>query len=336
MRGVGLLSQRIDEGEFFYLHNAHGDVVQRTDFSGGIAKTYDYDAFGVEQGIDQTDPNPFRYCGEYFDKESETVYLRARYYCPGIGCFTSEDVARDGLNWYTYCENNPVNRVDPFGLDSYILYEPEDDNWEKMELMRKELYELYGTDIHFIAVSSGDKFTQIWNGVGEGDHKGLGFDKEGNAVSVDATILLFHGDENGIGFKMSSGGWAKDDLTLAEIGNLNEVSMDTSISFTCLGGSVGGVTNSFYNRQSGINQIIGADAGVSVNVNKTTSTSGMWWWKKTTTVSSLDIFTGTDVPTATGFKLYQRNSKEGVDYLGGLGYHFTSLTDLITMARGYK
>jgi len=30
-RGVGLLSQRIDEGEFFYLHNAHGDVVQRTD-----------------------------------------------------------------------------------------------------------------------------------------------------------------------------------------------------------------------------------------------------------------------------------------------------------------
>jgi len=61
MRGVGLLSQRVDEGEFFYLHNAHGDVVQRTDFSGGIAKTYDYDAFGVEQGIDQTDPNPFRY-----------------------------------------------------------------------------------------------------------------------------------------------------------------------------------------------------------------------------------------------------------------------------------
>ena len=30
--------------------------------------------------------------------------------------FTQEDPAKDGLNWYAYCGNNPVNFVDPWGL----------------------------------------------------------------------------------------------------------------------------------------------------------------------------------------------------------------------------
>ncbi|MCX7748374.1 MAG: hypothetical protein N2645_16040 [Clostridia bacterium] len=65
--------------------------------------------------------NPFRYCGEYFDKETGTIYLRARYYNPGIGRFITEDSfagdANDplSLNLYTYCHNNPINGWDPTG-----------------------------------------------------------------------------------------------------------------------------------------------------------------------------------------------------------------------------
>ena len=40
---------------------------------------------------DKNDTNPFRYCGEYYDNETESIYLRARNYDPGIGRFTSED-----------------------------------------------------------------------------------------------------------------------------------------------------------------------------------------------------------------------------------------------------
>ena len=79
-------------------------------------KVYDYDAFGVEKSPDEMDVNPWRYCGEYYDVETGTVYLRARYYNPTLGRFTSEDPAGDGLNWYTYCANNPVGFVDPWGL----------------------------------------------------------------------------------------------------------------------------------------------------------------------------------------------------------------------------
>ena len=82
---------------------------------GTTLKRYRYDAFGVEIDPEPLDSNPFRYCGEYFDKESETVYLRARSYRPSTGRFTSEDVARDGLNWYTYCYNSPIAYFDPSG-----------------------------------------------------------------------------------------------------------------------------------------------------------------------------------------------------------------------------
>lgn len=54
--------------------------------------------------------------GEYFDKETGNIYLRARYYDPGLGRFISEDPIRDGLNWYVYCGGNPIKFVDPLGL----------------------------------------------------------------------------------------------------------------------------------------------------------------------------------------------------------------------------
>ena len=83
--------------------------MQRTNSSGTVTKNYSYDAFGVEQDIDSNDANPYRYCGEYFDTETGTYYLRNRNYVPGSGRFTTEDPIRDGGNWYAYCGGNPVN-----------------------------------------------------------------------------------------------------------------------------------------------------------------------------------------------------------------------------------
>lgn len=44
------------------------------------------------------------------------MYLRARYYNPRTGRFTQEDPTGAGLNWYTYCANNPLFYIDPWGL----------------------------------------------------------------------------------------------------------------------------------------------------------------------------------------------------------------------------
>ena len=114
IRGINLIYA--DDGDKIYYHfNAHGDVVVLTDEDGSKTKSYSYNAFGVEYNEATLDDNPFRYCGEYYDKETKTIYLRARYYNAEQGRFTQEDPIRDGYNWYAYCENNPIMFVDPSG-----------------------------------------------------------------------------------------------------------------------------------------------------------------------------------------------------------------------------
>ena len=105
----------------YYTQNAHGDVVNLTDKDGKVTKSYRYDAFGIEKNIDENDTNAFRYCGEYYDKETATVYLRARNYNPSTGRFISRDSFAGkneeplSLNKYTYCHNNPLIYFDPTG-----------------------------------------------------------------------------------------------------------------------------------------------------------------------------------------------------------------------------
>ena len=129
IRGTNLVAKynyrNGDKTEYtYYTQNAHGDVVNLTDKDGKVTKTYTYDAFGVEKNIDENDSNAFRYCGEYYDTETATIYLRARYYNPGTGRFISRDSFAGrrsdplSLNLYTYCRNNPLRYVDPSGHDA--------------------------------------------------------------------------------------------------------------------------------------------------------------------------------------------------------------------------
>ncbi|OPX43987.1 tRNA(Glu)-specific nuclease WapA precursor [Ruminiclostridium hungatei] len=121
IRGINLIYFGEGANRRYFLYNGHGDTVQLTSTTGSSIKVYDYDAFGNEKAPDANDTNLFRYCGEYFDKETGTIYLRARYYDPTIGRFITEDSywGKDSdplsLNLYTYCGNNPIDYIDPSG-----------------------------------------------------------------------------------------------------------------------------------------------------------------------------------------------------------------------------
>ena len=133
LRGINLICwEDAFQKKGYYLFNAHGDVVQKRDASTGNLWYYVYDTFGVERDVDgqdkSLDANLFRCCGEYFDLETDTVYLRARYYRPELGRFSRQDslwyttytLPNDAeaidplsLNLYCYCYNNPILYDDP-------------------------------------------------------------------------------------------------------------------------------------------------------------------------------------------------------------------------------
>jgi len=89
---------------------------------GAIVNKYSYDAFGKVLSQTETITNPFKYVGAMgvMDEGNGLFYMRARYYDPSTGRFISKDPIgwAGGLNLYGYVGGNPVNFVDPSGLQS--------------------------------------------------------------------------------------------------------------------------------------------------------------------------------------------------------------------------
>ena len=72
--------------------------------------------------------NSFMFTGQYYDVEIAEYYLRARQYDPHIARFTARDPIFGQfqepltLHKYLYCQNEPIDRIDPMGL-AYFPYE---------------------------------------------------------------------------------------------------------------------------------------------------------------------------------------------------------------------
>ncbi len=157
IRGHGLIAfDDINNTRSYYLKNAHGDITQLANQSGTITKNYTYDAFGVETNPDLADKNPFRYAGEYYDQETKSIYLRARYYSPSLGRFGSEDThwnqgnmvygdepsdnpmpdvtaIRQSSNLYVYAMNNPLFWIDPSGFKIELSGDATDEQKQEYE-----------------------------------------------------------------------------------------------------------------------------------------------------------------------------------------------------------
>jgi len=57
-----------------------------------------------------------RYTGKDYDPATGLTFFNARWYSSELGRFITEDPIRDGVNWFIFCNNNPLRYVDPSGL----------------------------------------------------------------------------------------------------------------------------------------------------------------------------------------------------------------------------
>jgi len=97
--------------------DSHGNDVGMVALTGILAYERTYSPWG-EVVSSMGSPPQQGYCanlGHRQDAESALTYMRARYYDPATGRFLTEDPARDGANWYAYCDHEPIGRTDPTG-----------------------------------------------------------------------------------------------------------------------------------------------------------------------------------------------------------------------------
>ncbi|MEO1286385.1 MAG: RHS repeat-associated core domain-containing protein, partial [Chloroflexota bacterium] len=94
-----------------YLQDSLGSIRALVDDSAEVQSSMSFDPYGNPMASYGAG---FGFTGEQTDANG-SVFLRARYYEPSVGSFIKRDPA-ETANRYVYVNGNPINRVDPTGL----------------------------------------------------------------------------------------------------------------------------------------------------------------------------------------------------------------------------
>jgi len=112
------VSERRD-GTSTFLNSGVKNTDVQTAANESITATRQYDAWGNLLASTGTWKGPSGYGGAFgYQEDANGLHLLGhRYYDSTTGRFLTRDPIRAGRNWYSYSENDPINSIDPSGLD---------------------------------------------------------------------------------------------------------------------------------------------------------------------------------------------------------------------------
>ena len=111
-------------GKLYFHQDRIGSTIRMTKENGQTIAWADYDEWGKVRsplghdmnmaGVD----NAVGFTSYTYDQVLDIYFAQARMYDAVNRRFMAVDPIKDSVNWYVYCENNPVVFVDPLGLMS--------------------------------------------------------------------------------------------------------------------------------------------------------------------------------------------------------------------------
>jgi RHS repeat-associated protein len=112
------------------LTDQQGSIVAATDSNGAVTSKLTYDEYGTPGS---GNVSLFQYTGQLYLSDLSLYHYKARSYSPTLGRFLQTDPIgyADGLNWYAYVDNDPLNKIDPTGtndLSSVIIWGRKDED----------------------------------------------------------------------------------------------------------------------------------------------------------------------------------------------------------------
>jgi len=241
--------------------------------------------------------------------------------------FAQEDPIRSGRNWYGYVGNDPVNYVDPWGLDAYVYYDPNRviregyDTAANAQLYADELAAYFGTKAYIIPMTTPEQLEKDWNKMGNN-----GKDE------IDAVLFLNHATPHI--FQIHTGTDGEKSATIDKnFFNNPTMTKQTIDYFILLGCRLG---NSEYDTGNNLN--FAMTILKSKHIFGTLVASDMQSWSygddSTTRISSgygtgkslADLYTGDD------FKTYKWNYSTGSADITPIGNVFDTITDMVAAA----